>query len=74
MPDKQLPEHMQRVVLESQQLIERVEKLSAFLDTETYASLPVLERMLLGQQLIAMSSYAEVLAARIELEYRQQAE
>lgn len=67
---EQLPEHMQRVVLESQQLVERVEKLSVFLDTSTYAHLPVIERMLLGQQLIAMSSYAEVLAARIELALR----
>lgn len=67
MPDKQLPAHMQRVVQESQQLVERIEKLSVFTGTETYAGLPVLERMLICQQLVAMSSYAKVLEARIQL-------
>lgn len=65
MPGNKLPAHMQRVAVEAQQLDERLERLTAFVDTPTALNLPPQDRVLLGQQLIAMVKYGDILTARL---------
>ncbi len=60
-----LQPHQQRVVDESKQLLERLEKLRAFTDTGTFANLDHDEKHRLLRQLDAMGDYAQVLAERI---------
>lgn len=59
--------HEERVAVEHMTLEERISKLKAFVDTDVFSKLPVLERILLTQQLAAMMSYEAALSARIQL-------
>lgn len=61
-----LAPHQQRVVEERQELEAKLEKLRAFIPTDTCMSLPFDERNRLARQLIIMTEYSEVLAERIE--------
>lgn len=57
--------HQQRVVDEERELDERLRKLHDFIGTPTFNGLPVAEQDRLGNQYVAMSSYARILAERI---------
>lgn len=57
--------HQQRVVEESDQLLARLQKLTAFLSTPTFDALPKAERHLLVAQHTAMTQYGVILHERI---------
>ena len=58
--------YQQRVVDEHRELAERLEKLAAFLVTNTFADLPDVERSLLEAQSAHMRAYLTVLEVRIQ--------
>lgn len=58
--------HQQRVVEERDELADRLQKLTAFLDTPTFDALPKAERHRLAQQQAVMRHLAAVLKERIE--------
>jgi hypothetical protein len=62
-----LAPHQQRVVDEKRELDEKIEKLTAFFNTETYRGLRSAEQHLLSQQLQHMTGYSMVLTDRISL-------
>lgn len=65
--DSSLP-HVQRMQLELKELVERLQRLSAFLHDEANQNkLDPLQHRLMFEQLNAMKAYAETLAARIAL-------
>lgn len=57
--------HQQRVVTEKQELDEKLEKLSAFLGTETFRGLDEAEQLRLIRQEERMGEYSDVLGERI---------
>lgn len=59
--------HQERVVKEGVELIEKLNKLNAFVMTATFDALPDRERELLLEQRIFMLSYLKVLDKRIAL-------
>lgn len=59
--------HQQRVVDEKNELGERLEKLLAFIGTDSYKELPEKDKELLFFQSQIMEDYFEVLEQRIEL-------
>lgn len=61
-----LPQFQQRLVAEAAQLNDRVQKLTAFTQTEAFNALDAVERQLLFNQQSAMLDYLEILATRIE--------
>lgn len=58
--------HQQRVVEERDELVDRLQKLNAFLDTPTFDALPKDERHRMVQQRMLMSLLAMTLKARID--------
>ena len=58
--------YQQRMVIERDQLFDRIERLSAFMLTPLYEKLPVEEKDRMQKQLIAMQSYQKVLDERIK--------
>lgn len=58
--------HQERVVQEREQLVDRINKLNAFLHSETFAKLDEAERERLSEQSVYMEQYAGVLGRRIE--------
>ena len=65
MPGAGLKPHEQRVVLERDELYERVEKLCEFFNSPAFLGLSLSERELLVEQRMAMSLYCEILNDRI---------
>lgn len=63
--DDLLRDHEKRVVAEYRELAERLEKLTSFLTTKTFADLSEVDRYLLLEQRLHMTSYLDVLARRI---------
>ena len=55
----------QRLKIEVDELAEKIDKLSAFIDGDSFDKLPKEQRNMLSQQLIFMSAYAEVLKNRL---------
>jgi len=55
----------QRLKIEADELAEKINKLSAFIDGDSFDKLPKEQRNMLSQQLIFMSAYAEVLKNRL---------
>lgn len=55
----------QRVVDESWELVEKILKLSNFIDTETFLTLPEDEQLRLKKQLDIMNQYSDILCERI---------
>jgi hypothetical protein len=51
--------------IEADELAEKINKLSAFIDGDSFDKLPKEQRNMLSQQLIFMSAYAEVLKNRL---------
>lgn len=60
-----LQPHQQRVAVERAELDSKIEKLSAFFSTSTYAGLDALDQELLTTQLGAMREYSDILSQRI---------
>lgn len=58
---------LDRMHIELKDLTDKLDKLNKFFSTETYNSLPALEKWLLQAQYGAMLSYDNILAARIRL-------
>ncbi len=57
--------HQERVVIEKDQLDERLEKLLAFRRSERFQEVPVAEQLRLDRQLHIMRKYSAVLDERI---------
>lgn len=62
-----LKPYQERVLAEYDELFERWQKLSAFLDSEKMQDLSEVERSLLHEQYLAMSLYVHFLQKRIDL-------
>lgn len=62
-----LEPHQQRIVTESDELSERLNKLNAFLMAEKFKELPAIEQQLLKRQQQAMVEYSMALFARVSL-------
>ena len=60
-----MQDFQQRVVDEKNDLHEKIEKLSAFIETETFIKLPFDEQGRLKAQQTAMEKYREILLDRI---------
>lgn len=60
-----VPDWQQRVIEESQQLVDRMDKLGAFTDTPMFKSLHPDEQWRMVRQLTAMAAYAQALGERI---------
>jgi hypothetical protein len=58
--------YQQRVVTEKAELDEKLAALTTFTGTESFRALPEEEQILLLQQGVAMRTYSDILAARIE--------
>jgi len=58
-------DYRDRVRAERAELHERLEKLTAFIDTDAYRALPLVERHDLSAQYTAMSAYRNTLDRRI---------
>ena len=61
-----LPEHVQRMAKEHAELVERLEALDTFTNTEAFQALPELERTDLLEQGILMAKYRNKLKDRLE--------
>ena len=59
------PPHVERMIAEGEQLVDRVEKLGAFLVGPVYKTLPEDEQVLMGAQVGAMTAYLHILTLRI---------
>lgn len=57
--------HQERVVTEQKELAEKLEKLTAFTLTPTFAALPAAEQERLNRQHSIMEQYVNVLGERI---------
>lgn len=57
--------HQQRVVDEKTSLDEKIQKLAAFIDTDTFDGLPDDEQDRLERQMVVMNEYSEILGERI---------
>lgn len=58
--------HQRRVILECDELDERVRKLQLFVESKPFCSIDAIEKMLLKSQLYAMLGYREALWMRIQ--------
>ena len=61
------PEHVQRVINERVELKDKIDKLLNFMQGDVFRALMPHDRYLLAQQLKHMTSYHEVLEARISI-------
>lgn len=61
-----LPAHVQRMIGERAQLVDKMNKLSAFIGTPNFAQLSQPERHRLEAQYSCMNEYARILGDRIE--------
>ena len=66
-----MEEHVQRMLDESVELKKRIERLEAFIGTDTFNALPHVKRNLMIDQFYAMDYYDKVLNERIELEFKK---
>ena len=64
MSKKLEPEWYIRLIKEKDELAERIEKLKAFIGTDSFNDLYIVQRSLMTLQLTYMESYLEVLVAR----------
>lgn len=64
-PSKPMPEHVQRMAVETQTVVTNLRKLSEFIqDGTVFRSLPVLEQQLMFDQKEQMTAYAKTLSLR----------
>jgi len=59
-------DYQQRVADECQELIEKISKLNAFIETEKFKELPLDEQVRMRMQEWYMNAYAKVLESRID--------
>lgn len=64
-----LAPHQQRMIGEYEQLRDKADKLTAFIETDKFKSLPALDQELMTAQRGAMVEYGEILHERIALFY-----
>lgn len=64
---KEIEPRVQRMIDEGSALMDKVEKLHAFMLTETFTQLAEIEQGLLSAQWNAMKAYADILSARLHL-------
>jgi hypothetical protein len=57
--------YIERITSENKELIEKVYKLGVFMKTSTFAELDLEDRLLLGDQYVAMEKYSSILDARM---------
>lgn len=57
-----------RMLEERTELLGRIDRLSAFMETEEFKTLDLIKKCLMGEQLHAMKMYAKYLSERIDLE------
>ena len=60
-----LPEYEKRVIVEKQELDEKIKKLTVFKETPAFKAISPTHRFLLGQQLDTMLRYSSILGSRI---------
>lgn len=58
--------YQERVVIEKQELDDKIDKLEAFLRSENYQGVDLLNQQLMMQQLGIMLAYSSILSRRIE--------
>lgn len=63
----QVDAHVQRMLDEEAQLVERLQKLQVFVTSSKFAQLPEIDQELLAAQLFVMQSYASILNTRLRL-------
>lgn len=63
----QVPEYIGRMNAEAVQLDGKIQAITAFLQSQKYEQLPVIEQHLMVAQATAMQTYAAILGARINL-------
>ena len=68
-----MKEYVKRMVKESEELEERINKLHAFMQGEAYAALPEEKRDLMTSQFFAMVTYSNILNQRLKNELREKA-
>lgn len=66
MEEKELLPHQQRVVVEKQELDDKISKLSPFISSGVFQSLDKGEQGRLRVQLAIMQSYSDILGQRVE--------
>ncbi|HDN9784834.1 TPA: hypothetical protein P2N00_000472 [Aeromonas salmonicida] len=59
-------QHIERMRKEHTELCDRLNKLSAFITTDTFCTLAIDEQNCMKRQLVAMREYAEVLGERLQ--------
>lgn len=57
-----------RMIEERTELLGRIDRLSAFMETEDFKNLDLIKKNLMREQLHAMKMYAKYLSERIDLE------
>jgi hypothetical protein len=67
--EKVMSDFITRMKAEGDELLDRLTKLYAFLDSPTYNGLSGHQQMLLTMQCEYMSGYARILERRIDIEY-----
>lgn len=70
---KQVPAHIERVIVEKAELDDKIHALRKFIGTEIYANLGYLDRNLLVQQLYPMQQYSDTLGQRLTQFYNPDA-
>lgn len=55
----------ERLILEKQELNEKIEKLEAFVESENFSKIEPVQMSLLNAQLFAMKTYSQILVERI---------
>jgi hypothetical protein len=58
--------YQERVMDERYFLMDKIERLEAFIQGDIFNGLPDIDKTLLSQQLVAMKAYGEILRQRIE--------
>lgn len=70
---KQVPAHIERVIVEKADLDDRIHALRKFIGTEQFANLGQFDRSLLTSQLYPMQQYSDTLAQRLTLFWNPEA-
>lgn len=62
-----MEDYIERMIAELKDLMDKIDKLDAFIGKAVYENLDDISKFLLRQQLLAMRSYAGILKKRIDL-------
>jgi hypothetical protein len=64
---KQVDDHVQRMLTEESELATRLQKLQVFVTSPKFAQLPDMDQELLAAQMFVMQSYASILNTRLRM-------